>query len=176
METIQKAKESPAYEALPAETKNGLPASVRGRMAGLLNQNLADAVDLQTQCKQAHWNVKGPAFYGLHRLFDDVHAAVSAYADLLAERAVQLGGQALGTARAAAGASRLPPYPLSPADGQSHVEVLSTALASFGKSVREAAADAEEAGDAGTSDIFIEISRGADRWLWFVESHLRGKT
>ena len=80
-------------------TKNGMDEGLRRSMATLLNARLADSVDLLTQCKQAHWNVKSPAFEALHELFDEIHGAVQGYADLLAERAVQLGAIVSGTAR-----------------------------------------------------------------------------
>ena len=79
-------------------TKNDLPESTRTQVIETLNLRLADAVALQTQAKQAHWNVKGPHFIGLHELFDDVSDAVLEYTDLIAERVVQLGGVAEGTA------------------------------------------------------------------------------
>src|SRR4051812_1926655 len=75
-------------------TRNDLAADARRRMVPLLNQQLADCLDLQGQCKQAHWNVKGPAFIALHELFDKVSEAIEGYADLIAERLVQLGGVA----------------------------------------------------------------------------------
>ena len=77
-------------------TKNDLPLSTRAEAVALLNQRLADCIDLQTMCKQAHWNVKGPSFYQLHLLFDEVNGAVTEYIDLIAERIVQLGGVAEG--------------------------------------------------------------------------------
>lgn len=159
-----------------AGTKNDLSENVRKQMVELLNKRLADCIDLQTQCKQAHWNVKGPSFYFLHKLFDEVHEAVSEYVDDLAERTVQLGGPALGTARAVAKASGLEEYPLSITSGEDHVEALSSALAKFGKAVRHAIDEAEEAGDADTMDLFTEVSRGTDQWLWFVEAHRQQKS
>ncbi len=152
-------------------TKNDLPESTRGRMIDLLNARLADCKDLETQIKQAHWNVKGPNFIGLHELFDKIHGDVGEYVDELAERAVQLGGVALGTARQVAQRSTLPEYPLHAADGQSHVEALSTVLAVFGKTARKAIEEANELGDLDTADLFTEVSRGIDKWLWFVEAH-----
>jgi starvation-inducible DNA-binding protein len=79
-------------------TGNDLSEKVRSQVIDLLNQRLADAIDLDTQAKQAHWNVKGPQFIALHKLFDEVYAAVEEYVDLLAERVVQLGGIAAGIA------------------------------------------------------------------------------
>src|SRR6516164_10256823 len=91
-------------------TKNDLSESVRVQAIELLNARLADAIDLATQTKQAHWNVKGPHFIALHELFDQVNEAVEEYVDDIAERAVQLGGVAEGTARMVAQRSSLAEY------------------------------------------------------------------
>jgi len=155
------------------KTKNDLSETVRVKAIELLNGRLADAIDLQTQTKQAHWNVKGPNFIALHELFDKVNEDVEDYVDLLAERAVQLGGVAEGTARMAAKRSSLNEYPASAVDGRSHVDALSSALAAFGKSVRKGIDQANELGDLDSADIFTEISRGIDKWLWFVEARLQ---
>ncbi len=153
-------------------TKNDLPETVRSAAIDVLNARLADAIDLQTQCKQAHWNVKGPNFIALHKLFDDVNEDVEEYVDLIAERAVQLGGVADGTARSVAKRSTLAEYGAKGPDGRDHVQALSSALSSFGKAVRAAIDRSAELGDADAADIFTEISRGVDKWLWFVEAHL----
>lgn len=152
-------------------TKNDLPEEVRTKMVALLNASLADALDLETQTKQAHWNVKGANFIALHELFDDIHEDVGGYVDEIAERAVQLGGQVHGTARAAAAASKLPEYPLDISASKEHVAALSSALAAFGKLVRKAIDDSDQAGDADTADLFTGVSRGVDKWLWMVEAH-----
>jgi starvation-inducible DNA-binding protein len=157
------------------KTKNDLSEGTRSRVIELLNARLADAIDLQTQTKQAHWNVKGPSFIALHELFDKVNEDVAEYVDGIAERAVQLGGVAEGTARMAAKRSSLSEYPANAADGRSHVEALSSVLAAFGKSVRKAISDANDFGDLDTADLFTEISRGTDKWLWFVEAHLQAE-
>src|SRR5262245_32774396 len=157
------------------KTKNDLSEGIRSKMVELLNARLADAIDLQTQTKQAHWNVKGPHFIALHELFDKVNEDVEDYVDEIAERAVQLGGAAEGTARMVAKKSSLSEYPAKAVDGHSHVEALSSALAAFGKSARKAIDQANEIGDLDTADIFTEISRGIDKWLWFVEAHLQAE-
>jgi starvation-inducible DNA-binding protein len=152
-------------------TKNDLSESVRASVIEMLSARLFDAIDLQSQTKQAHWNVKGPSFIALHELFDKVNEDVEDYVDLIAERVVQLGGYADGSVRAAAKKSTLADYPRV-ASGQENVEALSTALATFGKGIRAAIDAADKAGDKGTADLFTEVSRGVDKWLWFVESHL----
>jgi len=153
------------------KTENDIPQQLRLKLNVLANQGLADAVDLQMQIKQAHWNVKGPHFIGLHELFDQIDEAVESYVDLIAERIVQLGGIAEGTVRVAAGRSRLEEYPLVIADGRAHVEAVSKALSTFGREARATINQANELDDADTADIFTEISRGIDKWLWFVEAH-----
>lgn len=144
-------------------------------MIELLNKQLADVIDLGCQAKQAHWNVKGPHFIGLHELFDKVAEAAGEYADEIAERAVELGGVALGTVQIVSKQSRLTGYPLHLASGQEHVAALSGALAAFGAATRTAIDTAATAGDADTADLFTEISRGVDKLLWMVEAHGQAK-
>jgi starvation-inducible DNA-binding protein len=153
------------------ETENDISEKRRSELNALMNLRLASAVDLQTQMKQAHWNVKGPSFIGLHELFDKVDEAVESYVDMIAERIVQLGGIAEGTARVAASRSRLEEYPLTIADGLAHVEAVARALSTFGEEARNTINEADELDDADTGDLFTEISRGIDKWLWFVEAH-----
>ena len=153
------------------ETENDIAQPRRSALVALMNQRLAGAVDLQTQMKQAHWNVKGPHFIGLHELFDQIYEAVESYVDLIAERIVQLGGIAEGTARSAAARSRLEEYPLAIADGHAHVEAVAKALSTFGHEACNTIDEADGLGDADAADIFTEISRGIDKWLWFVEAH-----
>jgi starvation-inducible DNA-binding protein len=157
-------------------TKNDLPETSRVEAIELLNQRLADCIDLQTQCKQAHWNVKGPNFIALHKLFDEVNEAVEEYVDLIAERVVQLGGIAEGTARLVAQRSALIDYPPAISSGEEHVAALSDALSEFGRTARLGINEMNELDDADSADIQTEISRGVDKWLWFVEAHQQGKT
>src|SRR5215471_10618550 len=118
------------------KTKNDLSEEIRAKAVELLNARLADCIDLQTQLKQAHWNVKGPHFISLHELFDKIAEDVEDYVDTIAERIVQLGGIAEGTARVAAKRSRLEEYPLEIADGSAHIEAVARALSTFGRECR----------------------------------------
>ena len=153
------------------ETENDISPERRTQLNALMNQRLASAVDLQLQMKQAHWNVKGPNFIGLHELFDKVAEAVEDYVDQIAERIVQLGGVAEGTVRMAAARSRLTEYSPEIAEGPAHVAGVARALSSFGQEARNTINEADELDDADTADLFTEISRGIDKWLWFVEAH-----
>lgn len=156
-------------------TKNDLSAETRTSMVKLLNERLADCLDVALQAKQAHWNVKGPSFIALHELFDDVADMLRDHSDTIAERATALGGVAEGTVQSIAGRSKLPAYPLTLRSGIDHVAALATSLAAFGKSVRAAIETAEKAGDAGTADLFTGVSRDVDQKLWFIEAHTQAE-
>lgn len=164
----------PATQAAPKTfpTKIDLVPSIRKQAIALLNQHLADTLDLFSQIKQAHWNVKGLHFIQLHEFFDTLAEGVENYVDLLAERVTALGGVALGTARLSAAASRLPEYPFDAVDGSAHVAALVERFGAVGKTARAAIDAASEFGDAVTADIFTEVSRGIDKDLWFLEAHL----
>lgn len=153
-------------------TKNDLPEATRREVIQLLNQRLAECIELQTHCKQAHWNVKGRDFIALHKLFDKINASIADYTDLIAERIVQLGGIAEGTVRIVAARSDLIDYPLVLTSGDEHVAALSDSLSGFGRSVRMGIEEMDDLDDAVTQDMLTEVTRGVDQWLWFVESHL----
>lgn len=153
-------------------THHDQPEGRRVAVVALLNAQLADIIDLGLQAKQAHWNVKGPQFGPLHELFDEVAGELHGFADELAERAVQLGGVARGTVQSLAADTRLAAYPLDALAGAEHLWALSAAIAQTAKSAREAIREAERAGDAGTADALTGVSRGLDKLLWKVESHI----
>jgi starvation-inducible DNA-binding protein len=157
------------------KTKIDLSEKVRRNVAGILNDRLAYAIDLQSQIKQAHWNVKGPNFIALHELFDKLSDLVLEQIDELAERVTSLGGTAEGTVAVAAKRSKLKNYPLSITAGKDHLFYLSTQLSVYAKVVRAAIAETDELGDADTADLFTGISREIDKYLWFLEAHLQDK-
>ncbi len=152
-------------------TENDMSLDHRTNLNRLMNQRLASAVDLQMQMKQAHWNVKGPSFIALHELFDKAYDEAAGYVDLIAERIVQFGGIAYGTVRSSASSTELADYPAAISDGLAHVEAVARALSTFGRDVRTMIGEANSLDDAGTADLFTEISRSVDKMLWFVEAH-----
>jgi len=146
---------------------------VRKQACGLLQARLSDALDLEAQAKQAHWNVKGPHFLQLHELFDRLHGEFEDFVDLLAERITALGHVADGRIATTAARSTLYGYPLEASGGEAHLKALAGSLGAFGKAAREAIDQATLAGDSDTADIFTQISRETDKQLWFLEAHLQ---
>jgi len=154
-------------------TKNDIAEDIREALVTLLNESLASSVHLQLQAKQAHWNVKGPSFFQLHQLFDQVYEAATGWSDSLAERAVQLGGLADSTLETITRRTKLSPYPLELPGGRDHADVLSNSLAALAKNVHIGIGKAEDAGDPSTADLYTEIAREVDKFLWMVEAHLQ---
>jgi starvation-inducible DNA-binding protein len=178
-------EKSPKVNASMNRTKNDLNSDQRKKVVTILNQQLVDLINLQLQAKQAHWNVKGPHFIGLHKLFDEVAEAIeplvdevaeaiAPLVDEVAERAAALGGLVDGTVEGVAKKTTLEAYPNEIVDGRDHVEALSSALAAAGKQVREAIDETDKLGDADTADLLTDVSRVLDKKLWFVEAHLQG--
>lgn len=156
------------------ESRIDLAHNARAQSIALLNARLADAIDLSTHAKQAHWNVKGPNFIALHELFDQIHTTAEEHIDTIAERITALGGIAEGTSAVVAEKTGLPKYPLAIAAGPDHVAALANSIAKHGKEVRAAIDSSADWGDADTADLFTGVSRDLDKYLWFLEAHLHG--
>jgi starvation-inducible DNA-binding protein len=138
----------------------------------LLNQSLADGIDLQLQIKQAHWNVRGADFIGVHELLDKIGDAFREDIDEIAERVAQLGGVAEGTVQRVKVRTHLPEYPLDTHQSHDHLKAVATSLASFGRHLRKSIAEAAELRDDDTADLYTQVSREVDKNLWFIESFL----
>lgn len=151
-------------------TRNSLDSNARSAAISLLNARVADTIDLALAAKQAHWNIRGPSFIGVHEMLDKLRATLDQHVDTMAERVSALGGIARGTTQDAA-ESTLPPYPTDIRAIPDHLCALAERIAALGGAVRENIDDADDAGDADTADIFTAVSRDLDKWLWFIEAH-----
>jgi len=151
----------------------GVPEEHRQALIALINARLADSVDLYSQIKWAHWNVKGSDFIQLHELFDSVAAHVLDQTDTIAERAVTLGGVANGTVREAAAKSGLKEADLGASDGQSQLKWLVHNVAHHANTMREAVQESGDLGDDITVDMFTTLTRELDKDLWFLEAHVQ---
>lgn len=156
-------------------TRNDLKSNAKKVSIEILNARLADAIDLALITKQAHWNIKGPHFIAVHEMLDGFRKDLDNHVDTIAERAVQLGGTALGTSQVVAEESQIKPYPTDIYTTKDHIAALIDAYATAANSVRKAIDEADEAGDADTADIFTAYSRSLDKSLWFLEAHIQEK-
>jgi starvation-inducible DNA-binding protein len=153
-------------------TKNDIPSNAKQAVIEMLNARVADTIDLALVTKQAHWNIKGMSFIGVHEMLDTLRGEVDTYVDSMAERVVQLGGIALGTVQTAEQKTTLTPYPTDILTIKDHLTALIDRYAQVANAVRANIDDADEAGDASSADLFTEVSRGLDKSLWFLEAHL----
>jgi starvation-inducible DNA-binding protein len=154
-------------------TRNDLSANAKQVSIAVLNARLADAIDLALLTKQAHWNIKGPNFIALHEMIDGFRTELDEHVDTMAERVVQLGGTALGTTQAVAGATTLAPYPTDIHAIKDHLPALIGRYAQMAGSVRAAIDETANAGDADTADLLTAFSRALDKQLWFLEAHVQ---
>jgi starvation-inducible DNA-binding protein len=168
------SKKEAAVSAMKRMYKNrvALPEDVKEKVCDVMNRKLAASLDMYSQAKFAHWNVKGVNFYQLHLLFDAVAKTVFKQIDAIAERITQLGGVAKGTVRMSAEASPIPPYNVEALSGPDHLKTLADALGVYCKELREASDAIDELNDPPTADFFKQLVVEAEEELYFLESHL----
>jgi starvation-inducible DNA-binding protein len=149
-----------------------LPEEARVQIAQELNVRLADGLDLHSQIKVAHWNIKGPQFAALHPLFETFAVSLAGHNDTFAERAVTLGARAYGTARHVAKTSRLPEYPQDATRDMDHVRLLSERIEVYLEGARQSRLVAEKLGDTDTVDLLTQVITEFEKHAWFLRASL----
>jgi starvation-inducible DNA-binding protein len=149
-----------------------LAPDVRRQSRAVLQGRLSDALDMEAQLKQAHWNVRGRDFFQLHKLFDELHGEIEELVDVIAERLTAIGGVADGRVQMTVRATSLSEYPSDAVLGDAHLKAIARALGELGATTRRDIDAATGFGDADTADVFTQVSRTVDKQLWFVEAHL----
>ncbi|MBN8469155.1 DNA starvation/stationary phase protection protein Dps [Corallococcus exiguus] len=151
-----------------------LSEQARTAIAATLNERLADGLDLHSQIKVAHWNIKGPQFAALHPLFETFAVSLANHNDSIAERAVTLGGRAYGTSRHVGKTSRLPDYPQETSRDLEHVKLLAERIEVYLNGLRESRAAVEGQKDTDTVDLFTGIITEFEKHAWFLRASLEG--
>ncbi len=153
---------------MPDSFVTGLTQQTQEQMCEELNARLADGIDLRLAVKEAHWNLRGRGYIGVHELLDEVSVRLDDYTDLMAERVAMMGGFARGTTQVVAKKTSLKAYPVEMTEIEEHIAALVERFKVFGKSLREAIDTAGDAGDEDTADLFTEVSRGVEKDTWFI--------
>ncbi|WP_116084131.1 DNA starvation/stationary phase protection protein Dps [Tropicimonas sp. IMCC34011] len=138
-----------------------------------LQTSLTEVIALKLALKQAHWNMKGPQFIGVHELLDDIYDRTHESSDTIAERIQILGGVAKGTLETTAEGVGMKPYPTDLVDVLDHVEALSDRFSYVGGVIREGIDTCSEAGEDDSEDLLTEVSRQIDKDMWFIEAHIK---
>jgi len=149
-----------------------LPEDARVKIADTLNARLADGLDLHSQIKVAHWNIKGPQFAALHPLFETFAVGLAEHNDAVAERAVTLGARAYGTVRHVAKTSKLADYPQDTTRDLEHVKLLAERIETYLDGVRASRAVGESVGDTDTVDLLTGIITAFEKHAWFLRASL----
>ncbi|MGB3554233.1 MAG: DNA starvation/stationary phase protection protein Dps [Jannaschia sp.] len=153
---------------MPESFVTGIDQQVQEQMVDLLNARLADGIDLRLAVKQAHWNLRGPGYIGVHELLDEVSARLGEGTDMMAERVALMGGFARGTSQVVVERTGLKPYPVELTEIHEHIEALVERFKAYGKALREAIESAGDAGDEDSADLFTEVSRAVEKDTWFI--------
>jgi len=149
-----------------------LSEKARTEIAETLNARLADGLDLHSQIKVAHWNIKGPQFAALHPLFETFAVSLAAHNDAIAERAVTLGARAYGTVRHVAKTSKLPEYPQETTRDMEHVKLLADRIETYLEGTRAARGVGDALGDTDTVDLLTGIVTEFEKHAWFLRASL----
>ena len=153
-------------------TPSALPEPARKDIIETLNTRLVDGLDLHSQIKVAHWNIKGPGFAALHPLFETFAVGLATYNDEIAERAVTLGGRAMGTARQVASSSSIPEYPRYATRDLEHVRLLAERFEAYLAGTRSSRGVAERHGDTDTVDLLTRVIVDFEKHTWFLRASL----
>ncbi len=138
-----------------------------------LNQVLADTVTLRDLYKKHHWQVSGPTFFELRRLYDKHYAEQAALVDQVAQRIQLLGGVSVAMAADIAERTRIE----RPPAGREAIPVQLARLVSGHENLlctcHKAARQAQDDGDDGTSDLLVSsVIRTNEFQVWFLVQHL----
>ena len=153
------------------KTNNDTKNNAKAVSMEVLQARMADGIDLALVTKQAHWNLKGPQFIGIHLMLDGFRDEIDEWVDMMAERITQLGGTARGTVQEVNRETKLKPYPTDIYAIADHLHALIERYSATANAIRQNIDDTDDAGDAGTADLLTEVSRGLDKQLWFLEAH-----
>lgn len=152
------------------KTANDTPAKQKKDTVKILNHLLAEFLDLALITKQAHWNLRGPAFIAVHEMLDPFNDKLLDYADTIAERIVQLGAVPYGTAQMIVHGSELAEYPTNIVTIEDHLEEVHDRYAIVANTVRKIVE--EQLADQGTLNFLTDASNDLDKYLWFIEAHM----
>ena len=136
----------------------------------IIYKHLVDFLDLAMVTKQAHWNMRGPNFIAVHEMLDPFNAKLLEYADILAERVVQMGGIAMGTPEIVVGETSFDEYPTDISATEDHLRELALRYSTLANRVRRDIDDNKA--DAATIDFLTQAVEDLDKYTWFIEAHL----
>jgi starvation-inducible DNA-binding protein len=172
---VQTSARQPAAAEKLGDANIGLESREREGSIRVMNIALANASLLTIKTKKFHWDVVGPQFMTLHKLWDDQYETLTEYADEIAERIRMLGGYPIGTAQGFLQASELKEYPGQVPNATEAVRHLLADHESIARSLRSAIELCDgQLKDAGTADFLTGMLQGHEKMAWMLRSFLLG--
>ncbi len=130
---------------------------------------LADTYLLYLKTQNFHWNVTGPHFISLHKLFEEQYESLSAATDVLAERIRALNAEAPGSF-----SDFLRLASLEEACEETSAEDMVASLLkdheAMSAAIKDMFAITQEDEDEVTMDILIERKTEHDKIIWMLRS------
>jgi starvation-inducible DNA-binding protein len=155
------------------KTNLGMSEQQRRSSIDALNGALANASILLIKTKKFHWDVVGPQFLTLHRLWDEQYESIAGYVDELAERVRMLGGLPIGTAAGFLDKSVIREHPGDVGNATQAVSMLLTDHETVVRTLREAIGICEK--DAGSADFLTRLLEHHEKMSWMLRSFLEGE-
>ncbi len=151
------------------ETRPLTDSAREGSIATELSRLLADSNATYNKTLHYHWNVRGPHFYSLHKLFEEQYIELREAMDVIAERVRQLGadtppfGAPMDSLTAIRADTGVP-------DAMDMVRELIEAHEMTSRAARAVVTVAEEQGDVATADLATERIEAHQKALWMLRS------
>lgn len=155
----------------------GLDNEQREGVIDLLNHDLADAYLLLVKTKKFHWDVVGPQFLTLHKLWEKHYNILTENIDEIAERIRTLGGYPIGTMRGFLELTSLGEHPGDVPMATGMVEIL---IDDHEQIVRNLRAHIDTCGDnfhdLGTADFLTGLMEQHEQIAWVLRSFIEGES
>jgi starvation-inducible DNA-binding protein len=156
-------------------TADSAPFVASKELAGTLQDVLADLLELQSQAKQAHWNIVGPTFHSVHLQLDEIANTARASADTVAERMRALGADPDGRSDTVARTTTLPELSSGHLETSAAVSLMLGRLHTVAGVIREASPDVADE-DAATGDLFNVALQELEEHAWMLRDQLETPT
>lgn len=141
-------------------------------LAADLQAVLVGLLDLQSQAKQAHWNLVGPHFRSVHLELDEIVDAAREYSDTVAERMRALEAVPDGRTRTVANTTTLTSFPEGEVSVERAVAVIAERIIGVVNIIRAVHDDVDQQ-DPTSADILHTVLETLEKQRWMLASQLR---
>ncbi|MBI4347141.1 MAG: DNA starvation/stationary phase protection protein [Elusimicrobia bacterium] len=158
------------------KTQLGIADDAAKGVTHILNGNLSDEYVLYTKTRNFHWNVTGPYFGQLHKLFEEQYEALDEIIDRVAERARAVGAWPIATLAEFLETSEIKESPGERPDAQHMLAELAGDHEAIARRLRnDIATCSTKYRDEGTSNFLTELLALHEKMAWILRAHSAAK-